>query len=215
MRVLVLALVVAALAAIPFVRPFASTPSRCRGSRGSATRTNSARSVTAIRPGAISPDGRWLAYSEGRFLRVRADRRRPGCGTAAERRADSHHRVEPRQPNDPRGRIRAPVGWAVYDLRSRARAVRCGRIATRCAPASTAAHRRRRHAWSICVSRRGRPTAARSPRSSTRGRAGAVDHRRRRGVGVRRRRAAARIAFAGVDAGRQRRVRRTTRAHRA
>jgi Tol biopolymer transport system component len=115
------AIVVAALAAIPFIGALRVDPAP-------APRLAWVGEAHQLGPvgyrdpaGAISPDGRWLAYSEGRFLRVRPIDGGP---------------VVDLPPND--GQIRslawkpdnrsvladgyqAPAGWAVYDLVDRTR----------------------------------------------------------------------------------------------
>src|SRR6185295_7797125 len=65
--------------------------------------------------GALSPDGQWIAYSEGRFLRVR----RAGGGPAADLPAgDAQIRNLTWSPDSQQivaDGFRTPAGWALYD----------------------------------------------------------------------------------------------------
>jgi Tol biopolymer transport system component len=71
--------------------------------------------------GAISPDGRWVAYSEGRFLRVRA----VGGGPVAEFPAGEaqirHIAWHPDNRTILADGFETQSGWAVYDLTGRTR----------------------------------------------------------------------------------------------
>src|SRR5882724_8215905 len=65
--------------------------------------------------GALSPDGHWIAYSEGRFLRVR----RAGGGPAADLPAGDAQIRNLTWSSDSQTILadgyRTPTGWALYD----------------------------------------------------------------------------------------------------
>ncbi len=82
--------------------------------------------------GAISPDGRWIAYSEGRFLRVRA----AGGGPLVEFPAGEAQIRNIVWGADNRSILadgfQTQPGWALYDRVDGARRAALGAIAIRC-----------------------------------------------------------------------------------
>ena len=71
--------------------------------------------------GAISPDGKWIAYSEGRFLRVRPVDGGPIVDLPPGPGADSLPDLASRQPRDRHRRRSTVGGYAVYDITTRTR----------------------------------------------------------------------------------------------
>ena len=121
MRVLGLALVVAALAAIPFLGALRVDPAPI--SRLAWVGDAHQLGPVGYRDpaGAISPDGRWLAYSEGRFLRLRPIDGGPVVELPPN---DAQIRTIAWNP-DNRSVLadgyQTPAGWAVYDRVDRTR----------------------------------------------------------------------------------------------
>jgi len=115
------ALVVAALAAIPFVgalRVEPPPPMRLAW-------VGAAHQLGPVGyrdpAGAISPDGRWLAYSEGRFLRVRPIDGGPVVELAPNDAQIRNIAWNPDNRSVLADGYQTPAGWAVYDRVDRAR----------------------------------------------------------------------------------------------
>ena len=115
------ALVVAALAAIPFVGAMRVDPAP-------PLRLAWVGDAHQLGPvgyrdpaGAISPDGRWLAYSEGRFLRVRPIDGGPVVELAPNDAQIRNIAWNPDNRSVLADGYQTPAGWAVYDRVDRAR----------------------------------------------------------------------------------------------
>ncbi len=107
--------------------------------------------------GAISPDGRWIAYSEGRFLRVRAAAGGPLVDLPDGEAQIRNIAWSPDSRSILADGFQTQSGWALYDRVD----------GTRRPLWSDRDPLGRREGRPTCGSRRGRPTAARSPRLST------------------------------------------------
>src|SRR3954471_760317 len=109
------ALVVAALAAIPFAGALRVDPAAL-------SRMASVGDAHQFGPvgyrdpaGAISPDGRWLAYSEGRFLRVRGVAGGPIVGLPAGEAQIRNIAWSPDNRTILADGYQSQTGWALYD----------------------------------------------------------------------------------------------------
>ena len=115
------ALVVAALAAIPFVGALRVDPAP-------PVRLAWVGEAHQLGPvgyrdpaGAISPDGRWLAYSEGRFLRVRPIDGGPVVELPPNDAQIRNIAWNPDNRSVLADGYQTPAGWAVYDRVDRTR----------------------------------------------------------------------------------------------